>query len=87
MTTLERIRQREPVKLDPATLRAAADYFRANPNETAVYVRWDNQTIPVDVMLRKCKSRVGQLVSISTDGIPMYVSRQHKHVAAALAAN
>ena len=86
MTTLEKIRLREPVALDPQTLAAAVTYLRANPQEPAVYVRWDNQCIGEADMLGKCRTRTGQLVSIATDGIPIRVSRGHRHVAAALAA-
>jgi hypothetical protein len=85
LTIHECLALREPVALGSDTLNASVAYFRANPEESAVYVRWDNKCIPEAEMLRKCGfSRTAQLVSIATDGIPMRVSRKHKHVAAAL---
>lgn len=82
----ERLARREPVALSPQTMESAIAYFRANPSENYVYVRFDGQCISEGAMFGKCRTRTGSLVSIAIDGIPMHVSRKHKHVAARLAA-
>lgn len=94
-----RLNEREPVALRPETQAAAVAYFKANPDEKLVYVRWDGQCISEADMLGKTAVRyvgegenmkaygggyVNSLVSIATDGIPMPVGRRSKVIAAAL---
>lgn len=80
----ERLARRQPLPLDPATLAAAVAYFRANPEQSAVYVTYAGKCIADRELNAQCATRIGALVSISTDGFPIHVSRGHRDIAAQL---
>lgn len=80
----ERLARRQPLPLDPATLAAAVAYFRANPEQSAVYVTYAGKCIAERELNAQCATRIGALVSISTDGFPIHVSRGHRDIAAQL---
>lgn len=85
MTITERLRERLRTQ-GPAFIPSEADrsrieaFFAGHPDSTDAYLFFDGRVLDGDSYRRSLSTRTRQLVAVSSDGIPVNVSRVHVNV-------